>query len=108
MLAMSLTPPPDSRVLFCYSAVRKCPEESGCYALTTGGGAILYIGQARNIAKRMEQHLADDEKRARTSWLYYKFWPANDLDGLERGWMNEYKLKERGERPLINKVDAPI
>ena len=111
MLASLLNPPTSGKVEFSYSSSHSTPLESGCYALTTFDGTILYIGQAVNICNRMEQHL-DSDKNVKTRWgvpywLYYKLCPVYELDNLETGWVNEYKIKSRGELPYFNKINPP-
>ena len=112
MLVSSLVPPPEGRAEFSYAAWRDTPKESGCYALAAFGGEVLYVGQSVNIRRRMEQHLDGDEMRKATPfgvafWMHYKLWPVANLDNLERGWMNQHKLQEKGKLPFFNKADAP-
>ena len=112
MLASQLTPEPQNKTQFDYSMLYDIPEYSGCYALTTFDGTILYIGQSSDISRRMNEHLGNDSKRALTPlgkvfWFYYELCDLHELDGLERGWMNHYRIKE-GDFPYFNKVSPPI
>lgn len=111
MLISLLNPQPEDRVRFSYSGLRGAPRESGCYALAVFDGEILYIGQATSIRKRMERHLSEGVKTRLTRWgvafwLYYKLFPDQDLNNLENGWINEYKIRE-GRLPFFNKVSPP-
>ena len=112
MLFSSLNPAPDGKGEFSFACLHDIPAESGCYALAAYNGAILYIGQAKNLRNRMEQHLREDAKRQNTPhgvafWMHYKKWDAIQLDGLERGWMQQHQFQEQGARPFFNKIDAP-
>lgn len=85
------------------------PSKSGCYAITTFEGRILYIGQAKDISVRMGNHLDNPQKTSLTRdgrAMFFYWLEADDLNSLERGWLNEHTLKE-GERPVLNKSDAP-
>lgn len=113
MLVSSLTPKTEEWVKFSLDVLWKVPEESGCYVITNYDGVILYIGQAVNIHNRMEQHLNDGEKRGKTPWgvafwFYYLLCPKLELNDLERGWVNEHRLKEKGQLPFFNKVNPPV
>ncbi|MGU9951319.1 MAG: GIY-YIG nuclease family protein [Gammaproteobacteria bacterium WSBS_2016_MAG_OTU1] len=111
MLILSLSPTPDGKYEFSYSAMSKVPEASGCYVITMYDGKILYIGQSTNICKRMEQHLDKGDKNntpwGKSFWLYYKLCPTHELSNLENGWVNQYTIKE-GKLPFFNKVHPPI
>lgn len=107
MLASLLTPKTQDRIKFSFANLNEFPENAGCYAITNYNGVILYIGQAKNIYNRMEQHLDDFQKRQQTPsgkafWFYYLFCPIIELDDLERGWLNEHLIKE-GVLPFFNK-----
>lgn len=111
MLVSSLTPKPENKIEFDFSHLKRSPNESGCYVITNYDGFILYIGQAKNIHNRLDNHLNDSEKRGPTPhgkafWFYYLLCPEIELDALERGWVNEYRLKH-GELPYFNKINPP-
>lgn len=111
MLVSSLTPKPEGKVRFDLSCLNECPDKSGCYAIVTSDGTILYIGQAVNICRRMEDHRNDTKKCGETPhgkgfWFYYLLCPEIELDSLERGWVNEYRIK-MGELPFFNKINPP-
>lgn len=110
MNACELIPPPDSpRVRFDFMRLGALPGSPGCYCLATHAGEILYIGKAKNIRRRIGEHLQDEEKTGKTSrgvafWVYHRRVDApHDLGKLERGWMNEHEIKE-GIKPPLNKI----
>lgn len=107
-----LVPKADSHELFAWSSVGSVPETPGCYALVTYDKIVVYIGQANNINRRMQDHLTSDEKKSRTPWgyarwLYYRLCDVSDLSQLESAWVNQFKLANRGGRPHFNKVEPP-
>jgi len=111
MLVSLLKPEPTGKIAFSYDTLHTVPQDSGCYALTTHDGTILYIGQTIDICQRMEQHLDDGSKRTQTPWgvifwLHYRLCDAGDLNNLENGWVNEHVLKE-GQMPFFNKARPP-
>ena len=107
-----LVPKADSRQLFAGSSIGVVPETPGCYALVTHDKIVVYIGQANDINRRMQEHLACDEKRSRTPWgyarwLYYRLCDVSDLSQLESEWTRQFKLASRGRRPHFNKHEPP-
>ena len=111
MLVSLLKPETEGKMNFSYFALRNASQDSGCYALTTHDGTVLYIGQTVNICKRIEQHLDEGKKREQTPWgvvfwAYYRLCNARDLNNLENGWINEYVIKE-GRMPFFNKARPP-
>ena len=112
MLVSALTPEPGNKVRFAHPSVKLTPEQPGCYVLTTIDLAILYIGQSVNLSRRMEQHLEDPEKRSRAVggiafWFYYTECANRDLDSIERGWINDFSIRE-GCLPFFNKIRPPV
>ena len=108
MLVSLLIPSIDEKVEFVYAELYAVPEKSGCYILTAYDGTILYIGQSKNICKRMERHLDDNLKTKQTPWgvafwLYYKLCDEHDLSSLENGWLNQYMDKNKKKLPFFNK-----
>jgi len=107
-----LRPSPRSRIEFAWSHFKQVPNESGCYVLTTFGGDVMYVGQATSsIRDRFCAHLDTPEKRALgpfgvAFWFYYFVCEPNRVSSIEQGWMNVSILKT-GQRPILNKVDAP-
>ena len=112
MFVSELHPPPKGKVRFAYPGLRKLPDTAGCYALANVDDIILYIGQSKDIARRVVGHFDDREKRATTPhgiafWCYYLPISEPKLNALERGWLNSYQLTE-GKLPYFNKVGAPV
>ena len=109
MNVVDLEPKTEGCVEFDWEKFLSAPEAAGCYVLTNFSGEIFYIGQSENLRARLRQHLDDPEKRQKTSkgavsYFHYRLW-NKDLSSLERGWMNEYKMRH-GKRPPFNKQDA--
>lgn len=101
---------PTTKEPFRRDRVRLIPNESGCYALTTVNGHILYLGLATSLAQRFEQHLDTPLKVAPTSegraTLFFWFLTSS-LEATERGWFNAHRVTE-GKLPVLNKVDSPV
>lgn len=111
MLALELNPAPKCRLKFSYAQIDWVPKASGGYSLVAFENQILYIGQAVNIRRRIEDHLGNEEKREKTPygkifWLSYFLCSEMELNEIENGWANQYKLKH-GELPFFNKVSPP-
>ena len=112
MLATDLVPPPERSVVFAYFDVARMPNVSGCYALATFDHRVVYVGQTRDLNQRMRQHLADDEKQAKTPWgvaqrVYYRQCAVLALSDLESAWVDQFRLANRGRLPHFNKIEPP-
>ena len=88
------------------------PPASGCYALCTFEGDILYVGLTANLNRRFFDHRETTEKRGETTrgrafWFYYVECPETELAMIERSWINEH-VELHGKRPILNKVDSPV
>jgi len=81
--------------------------------LATYAGVVLYVGLASSsIADRMGAHLECEAKRkgilgSLPFWLYYLECRANEVNAIERGWMNQ-SILEDGDIPPLNKVYSPV
>lgn len=107
-----LAPKADSRALFAWASIGVVPEAPGCYALVTHDEIVVYVGQAKNINRRMKDHLASDEKRSLTPWgyarwLYYRQCDVVDLAQLESAWTRQFKIANRGRLPHFSKTEPP-
>lgn len=105
-----LVPVPDTREPFKKMRLATVPDSTGCYVLTTFEGTVLYIGQARNLRKRLAQHMDCPEKTGltpigRAGWVYFLESPEIDL--IERTWINAHAIAE-GALPIMNKINAPV
>lgn len=112
MNATSLIPAPEGKIRFHLSCHRQVPQKSGCYALTTFYGDILYIGLSENIFERFRQHLSNPEKTNPTDagkavWFYFLLYQKEGLAKLERTWLNQFE-SEHVFKPMLNKVNSPI
>lgn len=112
MRADDLRPAPEESVLFSWAAIGQVPEYATCYVLAAHDTTILYIGQARNLSRRIRQHLDDPDKRQETAWgtvhwLYFRKCSSNELSQLERAWVTAFVLANGGELPPFNKIQPP-
>jgi excinuclease UvrABC nuclease subunit len=108
MKVSKLQPPAKQREEFDHAGKRFVPSASGCYALTNYSGDIFYIGQSKNLAARMRQHLEDDEKTQRSAlgvayWFWFTLCAESDLGRIERGWINQFEMRNGGELPVFNR-----
>lgn len=104
-----LFPPPNSREAFRLGREAFIPVKSGCYVLTTFAGVVLYIGLAKNLRKRMRNHLDNPEKvnvtPAGRAVLFY-WLECAELNKVERTWLNIH-IEHTGYMPVLNKVFSP-
>lgn len=106
MKISELSPRPIDKESFRKSFMRFVPEDAGCYALTTFDDDILYVGLTKNLNRRMGEHLDTPEKvnttnHGRAIWFFWLI--CDDLNKVERTWMNIYAL-HHGTLPVLNKV----
>ena len=110
MTAGELVPLPAHCVPFRRDCLRAVAAVSGCYALTTALGVVLYLGLAKDLRARMRQHLDNPEKvmpTPRGRAVQFHWIEATALEQVERGWLNAYGIIH-GELPILNKVGSPI
>jgi hypothetical protein len=104
-----LIPQPTSNETFRRNRLRFVPTASGCYALTTFSRAVLYIGLAKNLQRRMNQHLDSPEKTCETPLgraVRFFWFETVNLNKVERTWMNIH-IQHEGAIPELNKVYSP-
>lgn len=104
-----LIPPPLLKEAFRLSRERYVTEKSGCYVLTTFSGVILYIGLAKNLRRRMHDHLNNPEKTNETSLgraILFHWLESSELNKVERTWLNTH-LENEGALPPLNKIYSP-
>lgn len=107
-----LVPPAEGHAAFELSSIKRIEDAAGCYVLTNASGAILYIGQAVSLPKRLVQHF-DGEKRTmlttegRVSQVWWRCEDARRLNALERGWLEYVRLRD-GVLPPMNRASAPV
>jgi hypothetical protein len=105
-----LVPTPPKVEPFRRDRERFVPEKSGCYVLTTFGRVVLYVGLAKNLRRRMNDHLDSEAKTAVTTHgrAVLFFWIASDeIEKIERTWMNIH-LQHEGRLPVLNSVYSPV
>jgi hypothetical protein len=74
--------------------------------LATFDEDVLYVGLAKNLGRRMGQHLDSPEKVNATSLgrAVWFFWlSCVELNKVERTWMNIY-AQHHGTLPVLNKI----
>lgn len=110
MNVSELVPQPPNVEAFNRSRERFVPEKSGCYVLTTFTRVVLYVGLAKNLRKRMNNHLDSDVKIGATALgrAVLFFWIESDeIDKIERTWMNIH-IQHEGGLPILNSVFSPV
>ena len=71
---------------------------------------VLYIGQAVNIRRRMNDHLDDPRKTDLTPQgrAFFFYWlEYDDIGKLERTWLNIHGEHEP-RYPILNSVNSPV
>lgn len=110
MKLASLVPIPMKYETFRRNREKFVPERSGCYVLTSFSHDVLYVGLAKNLRSRMNNHLDDNEKVAPTSLgraTYFYWFESQEIEKVERTWMNIH-IQHEGALPLLNSVYSPI
>lgn len=104
-----LAPAPFSCEMFRRNNLRFVPDRSGCYVLSTIGRAILYIGLADNLRRRMNDHLDNPAKTAETLLgraVMFHWIETPETQKIERTWMDAH-IRFEGSLPLLNKIYSP-
>ena len=107
---MQLIPAVTKSEAFRIGSAKFVPANGGCYVLCSAIGTILYIGLTKDLRARMTQHLSNPQKTLETAAgravLFY-WLEAENIQALERAWMNEHIANE-GALPVLNKVFSPV
>ena len=104
-----LVPAPIQFETFKRNRLRFIPETSGCYVLATFGKTVLYIGLAKSLRKRFNDHLDSPAKTSETQYgrAVFFFWiESGELNKIERTWMNIHTDHE-GALPILNSIYSP-
>jgi len=107
---VELRPTPDSVEPFRHDRAKFVPARSGCYALATAPGHVLYCGLASNLQSRMLQHLEDSSKVSPTQEgraVCFHWLECREINSVERGWLNMHRV-QHGRLPLLNTLDSPV
>jgi hypothetical protein len=110
MNVSTLDPHPIKSEAFRRNREKFIPEGSGCYVLTNFLRQVMYIGLARNLRRRFNQHLDNNKKTevTRLGKAVLLFWlETDDINKVERTWMNIH-IQHEGTLPLLNAVYSPI
>lgn len=105
-----LVPQPLGCETFRRNRLRYIPEVSGCYALATFSGVVLYIGLSNNLRRRMGDHLDNPEKTKQTVFgraVLFHWTTGENTNQIERTWLNIHSQHE-GVYPVLNKIYSPI
>ena len=110
MLVADLRPPTERSLPFRRFAAMRIHPAAGCYALSTSGGTIVYIGRTTNLARRIGEHLDAPEKQeptpaGRTATVSYRRCPPKNLPDLEAHWIDQFEASNSGRLPWFNKVE---
>lgn len=108
MNVSGLIPQPTHCEPFKRRRERFVSEKCGCF-LTTFSGAVLYVGLADNLRRRMNNHLDDTIKVGETRLgraVLFHWIESEDTHKIERTWMNTHMVHE-GSLPILNKVYSP-
>jgi hypothetical protein len=106
MNVAELTPLPGHKQLFSRDRVKFVTSTSGCYALTTFEGSVLYVGLATNLQRRIVQHLDTPEKVAPTPLgraVWFWWYETPEINKVERTWMNIH-IQHEGVIPTLNRI----
>lgn len=104
-----LIPPPVCKEAFRLDREKFIPEKSGCYVLTNFSGIVLYIGLAKNLRRRMNDHLKNPAKTNETVFgraIMFHWLISDDLNKIERTWLNTH-IENDGLLPVLNKIYSP-
>jgi len=112
MKIKQLNPQPSDRIPFKLESFKLVPNIAGCYILTTFSEDILYIGLSNNLYNRFQDHLNNPQKTSpnnegKAIWFYYLRYDENNLQKLERSWLNQFGT-EFGGLPILNKINSPV
>jgi hypothetical protein len=106
----ALVPQPTLHETFKRHREKFVPDIPGCYALTTFSKDVLYVGLTKNLRRRMNEHLDSTAKTSPTPLgraTYFYWFTSNDLEKIERTWMNIH-IENEGSLPLLNAVYSPV
>lgn len=110
MKVESLIPKPSHNETFKRNREQFIPNKPGCYTLATFSNDILYVGLAKNLRRRMNEHLDNSEKTSPTDIgraTFFYWIESPDIQKIERTWMNMH-MDIEGRLPLLNKIYSPI
>jgi hypothetical protein len=97
MKIAELSPRPMEKEPFRRNSMHFVTEDAGCYALAIFNEDILYVGLAKNLRRRMGQHLDSPEKvnatdHGRAIWFFWLM--CDDLNKVERTWMKPLSYRD--------------
>lgn len=105
-----LVPAPTSRENFRRNRQIFIPTSSGCYALTTFQGEVLYVGLTKSLRRRQGEHLDDPSKTAVTEKgraTFFYWYECENVEQVERTWQNMCLIQD-GRLPILNSLSSPV
>ncbi len=105
-----LVPQPSNCEPFKRSRHRFVPQRSGCYVLASFSRVVLYVGLAKNLRTRMNNHLDSSAKTGETPLgrAVLFFWlETPEINKVERTWMNTH-IQHEGKLPILNVAFSPV
>ena len=96
------------RMQFRLSEVVRVPEASGCYVMTNIADDVIYVGESKNLNRRIQQHLCDRRMTGLTSlglvnWFCFGLWPSTDIAVVEEKLLFNYRARH-GRWPPLNRT----
>ena len=105
-----LVPKAEHSEPFRWTHEKFVPDTSGCYALCSAAGTVLYVGLADNLRRRMGQHLSTPGKTIETPFgraVLFHWIESDVVHSVERAWMNTH-IQHEGTLPYLNRVFSPV
>lgn len=98
MKVNELVPHLAASVSFDHNGASGVPAASGCYALVSASGNVLYLGQSGNMRERFGDHVNDPDKRrstpdGRATRFHYK--ALADRQRTEESLLAQFRARER-------------
>lgn len=96
------------RVQFRLSEIARVPEASGCYVVTNITDDVIYVGETKDLHRRIQEHLSDPRMTGPTplglvSWFCFGLWSCADISDVETRLLFDYKAIH-GQWPPLNRT----
>jgi len=85
------------------------PDKPGSYVLTTFSKKVMYVGLAKSLRRRRNQHLDSEQKTAVTGIgkaIFFLWGETEEVNKVERTWMKIH-IQHEGALPLLNSAYSP-
>ena len=110
MNVSELSPCPKERLVFTRDKRKFVPSNSGCYALVTLDGNVLYVGKSENLNRRFGEHLDNPQKTKPTDdgrAFFFYWWSCTNTSRIESTWQNECLITD-GKLPILNVLISAV